>query len=117
MSTFKELKGLDGIDKLTECVPLMDEIFSEEAIFNSDKTFAELGMEIYKKHTNAMDKLFEILGEKPENSVQICLLFNRIMSEVSQDKDIASFFIYTSKNLKSMMLATANTEGERQEDT
>ena len=111
--TFKEM----DLDKLNECAEPLDEIFSEKELFESEKYFTELAIPIYQKHKEAIDKLFELREEKPENAMQMCLLFNKIMLEISQDKETASFFTYMSKNLRLMIFAMANTEGKQPQDT
>lgn len=114
MASFKSLQGLEGIDKLNECIPLIDEIFSDTEIFgNTEGTFGELSTPIYKKHTKAVEKLFEILGEKPESAVAILSGITSLLLEITQDKDIAAFFMGTSKNLRSTMFAMRNTKEEQ----
>lgn len=120
MISFKNLKGMDGIDKLNECVPLVDEIFSDTEIFSdkTEATFGELATPIYKKHTEAVNKLFMILeGEQPESAAAILSGITRLMIEVSGDKEIASFFMGTVKSLRQWLSATLNTKEEQSKDT
>lgn len=113
MLSFKSLIGLEGIDKLNECVSIIDEIFADEEILKHEGTFAELATPIYKQHTASIEKLFEILGEKPESSIAILSSITSLLLEISTDKDIASFFMGTSKNLRRMISAMRNTKAEQ----
>lgn len=115
MATFKDLKGVEGIDKLNECIPLLNEIFDDKEIFNEqdERTFTELATPIYKKHTDAINKLFEILEINPDSSIGILTAITTLLYEISQDKEIAVFFMGTSPSLRRMIYATANTEGEQ----
>jgi hypothetical protein len=119
MLSFKNLKGMDGIDKLTECAALIDEIFSDEEIFNkkTNATFGELATPIYKKHTKTVNRLFEILGEKPESAVSILSNLAVLLTEAANSPEVCSFFMSTAKSLNKFMLAMVNTEGEQSADT
>ena len=115
MLSFKNLKGMEGIDKLNECALLIDEIFSDKEIFNdkTEATFGELATPIYKKHTKAVNKLFEILGEKPESAVAILSNLAVLLLEATSAPEVCGFFMGTAKSLNKFMFATANTEGEQ----
>lgn len=116
---FNELKGLDGIDKLFECVPYIDEIFGDKDIFTADankKTYGELAIPIYKKHTDAVNRIFEILQVNPESSAEIIVETINIIAELLGDGDVIRFFTAASKNLKSCLAAMLSTEGEQSKD-
>ena len=115
MASFKDLKGFEGIDKLNECVPLIDEIFSDELFMNNKGTFGELATPIYKNHPETVKKLFDILGEKPESSVSILAGISKLLLEIINDGEVASFFMGTSKSLRSTMYAMRNTKEEQSE--
>jgi hypothetical protein len=117
---FNELKGLDGIDKLLECAEYIDEIFGDTDIFTADankKTYGELAIPIYKKHTEAVNKIFEILQVNPENSAEIIVETINIIDELLSNEDVIRFFTAASKNLKSCLSAMLSTEGEQSKDS
>ena len=117
MVSFKNLKGIEGIDTLNECAPLIDEIFGDAEIFNdnTEMTFGELATPVYKKHTDAVNKLFELLGEKPDNAAAILSSVTRLLVEISSDKDVMSFFLGTVRSLRQWISATANTKDAQSE--
>lgn len=117
MLSFKNLEGLEGIDKLNECVPIIDEIFSDEKIFKKDATFAELATPIYKKHTESVNKLFDILGERPTSSAGILATITNLLIEMSGDSEIMGFFIGTCKNLRNAISVMQNTVGGQSKGT
>lgn len=112
---FNELKGTEGIDKLIECSPYVDEIFSDTEIFNSDDIglFGEVAIRVYKKHKEAVNKIFDILEIKPERSTEIITEVITMLSDILRDAETASFFSSTSKNLRLWLSAMVNT-GEKQ---
>ena len=85
---FNELKGLDGIDKLLECAPCVDEIFGDKDIFGSNDigSFGEVAISVYKTHKDAVNKLFEIMDIKPERSTDIISLCLAISSEMRRQQ-------------------------------
>lgn len=119
MISFKNLEGMEGIDKLNECAPLINDIFGDNEIFNNDTdvTWGELATPIYKKHPETINKIFEILGEAPKSAAGILSGVSRLLIEVTSDKEVASFFMGTAKNLRSWISAMANTEGEQSKAT
>ena len=119
MLSFKNLKGMDGIDKLNECAPLIDEIFSDKEIFGekTEATFGELATPVYKRHTETVDKLFEILGEKPESAAAILSNLTVLLIEAAGAPEVSSFFMSTVKSLRQFIFATANTKEEQSADT
>ena len=119
MVSFKNLKGMEGIDKLNECAALMDKIFEDKEIFNekSDATCGELATPIYKKHTDTVNKLFEILGEKPESATAILTGITNLLIEATSDKEVAGFFMGTVKSLRSWTFAMANTKDGQSQDS
>lgn len=118
MVSFKNLQGIEGVDKLNECAPLIDEIFSDKEIFNenNESTFGEMATPIYKKHTDTVNKLFEILGEKPESAVATLSGITKLLLEISNDVEVGSFFMGTAKNLRSWTFAMVNTKDEQSKD-
>lgn len=119
MISFKKLQGIEGIDKLNECAPLVNEIFSDSDIFNekTEATFGELATPVYKKHTEAVNKLFKILGEEPESAAAILSGTTKLLVEAATDKEVAGFFMGTVPSLRSWTFAMANTEAEQSKAT
>lgn len=115
MLSFKNLKGMEGIDKLNECAVLIDEIFGDKEIFNdkTEATFAELATPIYKKHTDTVNKLFETLGKKPEGAAAILSNLTVLLIEASGSPEVSSFFMGTVPSLRQFIYATANTKDEQ----
>lgn len=112
---FNELKGADGIDKLIECSPYVNEIFGDSEIFGKDDigSFGEVAIPVYKKHKEAVSKIFDILEIKPERSTEIITEVITMLSDILRDAETASFFTSTSKSLKSWLSAMVNTKGEQ----
>lgn len=119
MKTFKDLKGLEGIDKLNECIPYVDEIFSDKKLFEEqgDATWGETSVAVYKAHTNSMNKIFEALGEVPETTLDILNATTEILQEIFANAELRSFFIGACKNMRSVLLSMANTKGAQSQDT
>lgn len=107
---FSELKGLDGIDKLNECVEYVDEIMSDTELFKEigekKLNWMQAASPIYKKHTNSITKIMEILGEKPDTAIGIMIATSNIIGNIFTDKETAAFFYTSSENLRSMLSAT-----------
>ena len=118
---FRELKGIEGIDKLTECVPFVEEILSDREMFDEfgkqDMTWMQAAAPIYKKHTESIEKIFEILEEEPESSIATLTKTAEIITSIFTDKEIKSFFIASCRNLRLMISAMASTEGEQSADS
>lgn len=109
---FNELKGLEGIDTLLECAPYIDEIFGDKNIFDSTDigSFGEVAISVYEKHKDAISKLFEIMDIKLERSTEVITEIVTMLGDILKDAETASFFMSTSKNLKSFLSAMVNTE-------
>lgn len=100
--TFKDLKGLEGIDKMVECAPYIDEIFGDKDIFNDDiGTFGEIAIPAYKKHTDSFNHIFDILEIDHEDSLGIIQNVVMILRDLTGNAEVASFFTGISPNLKS----------------
>lgn len=115
MISFMDLNGIEGIDKLNECVPYVDELLSDKEMFDglNDKTWAQSAGPIYKKHSAELDTIFEILGEKPESAVEILAATSQLMVEIFQNKELCGFFMGACAKARSMILAMANTKAEQ----
>lgn len=109
---FNELTGAEGIDKLLECAPYVDEIFADKDIFGTDNigSFGEIAIPVYKNHKEAVNKIFDILEIKPERSTEIITEVITMLGDILRDAETASFFTATSKNLKTWLSAMVNTE-------
>lgn len=116
---FSELKGLEGIDTLLECAPYVDEIFGDKDIFGSTEigSFGEVAISVYKKHKDAISKLFDIMDIKSERSTEIIAEIVTMLGDILRDAETASFFTSTSTNLKSWLSAMANIKGEQSADS
>ena len=118
MKSFKDLQGLEGIDKLTECIPYVDEIFSDKKLFEeqNEATWGETAVAIYKAHTDSMNNIFKALGEVPESTLDILNATTEIIKEIFVNSDLRSFFIGVSKNMKSVLFAMANIKDGQSQD-
>lgn len=116
---FDELKGLEGIDKLNECVPYVDEIMSDKELFENMKecTWIQLATPVYKSHTESINKIMEILGEKPETAVDIIRTTTEIITSIFMNEDIRSFFIASCKSMMCTVSAMLNIEDEQSKDS
>ena len=112
MVSFNNLKGIDGIDKLNECANYIDTIFADKNILDELKglPWIKAAVPIYQKYQAEFDAIFDILGHKPESTVEIVSSVARLLSEATSE-EIGTFFIATCGNLKSALFATANTKG------
>ena len=115
MKTFKDLKGLEGIDKLNECIPYVDNILSElRNMPNSN--FAEAAAPMYKKLHEDFDKIFEIINDADEitdNTLELISATARIIAEITSNSEICAFFIAACKKTRSAISATPNTKAEQ----
>ena len=116
---FSELKGLEGIDKLNECVPYVENILAANELISmvSDNTWIEAATPIYKKHSADIDKIMEILEEKPEKAVDIISTTAKLMIEIFKDEEVRSFFMNSCKSMISTISAMVNTEAEQSKDS
>lgn len=116
---FNELKGLDGIDKLDECVPYVDEIFSDKELFENvkDLTWMQIAKLIYKAHTDSINAIMEILDEKPETAVDIIRVTAEIVTDIFMDEGTRNFFISFCKNVKFTLSAMVNIVDGQSEDS
>lgn len=114
---FSELKGMEGIDKLTECIPHVDEIFSDEEFISTikanDMSWIEAATIAYKTHNESVTAIMNVLGEKPETAIEILSATASIMAEIFQKEDIRAFFISQCRKMRSAISAMANTEDEQ----
>ena len=117
---FSELKGLEGIDKLNECVPYVENILSDKELLDkiskSEMTWIEAATPIYKEHSGDILNIMEILEEKPEKAVDILSTTAKIMIEIFKDEEVRSFFMYSCKSMISTVSAMANTKDEQSQD-
>lgn len=115
---FKDLKGLDGVDKLSECVQYVDSIFSDTELVKSIKesTWVVAATQVYKTHTDDVNKLLEILEEKPETSAEIITTTAKMLVEMFKDKDICAFFMLSCESMNSAISAMESTKGEQSAD-
>ena len=113
---FSELKGLEGIDKLNDCVPYVENILADNKLFDmiskSEMTWIEAATPIYKAHPDDIAAIMEILEEKPEKAVDIISTTAKIMIEIFKDEEVRSFFMYSCRSMISTISAMANTKEE-----
>lgn len=118
---FKDLKGIEGIDKLNECIPYVEEIIGDTALFEDcskkEMSWLQAATPVYKKHRDSITKLMEILDEKPESAMDIIATTARIIAGIMADEETKSFFILSSTSLRSAMRAMVTTEGEQSKDS
>lgn len=116
---FSDFKGIEGIDKLNECVPYVEEIFSDKELLMSIKkmNWMQAAAPIYKKHKESLEKIWEILEIKPQNSVEILTATVEVLTGVQSDKDTLAFFILSCPSMKSMISHTENIEDEQSKDS
>ena len=102
MKTINDYNGTEGIDKLIECVPYINELIGDLALINQlkDRSWLSIGGEVYKKHTEACTNLFKILDHEPENVVSAVAATAQIMSELLNNKELLDFFMSLGKTLK-----------------
>lgn len=113
-----KLQDIQDIDKLSECVKPINEIYGDAEIFNENTsdTYVELSLPIYKKHKAACEKLFEILDEKPTNAAGILATIATIFVSIKETAELRIFFLGVSANLRSWISAMQSTEDAPQED-
>lgn len=95
MKTFKDYTGTEGIDKVIECAPYINEIIIDTEIMSKidSLSWLEMGAMIVKKHGDAFDKIRTALGnEKNENSVGLAYSAAQLMMDLLADKDTLDFF-------------------------
>lgn len=99
MKTLNDYQGAEGIDKLLECAPYITEILGDTEIIStaSEKSWLTLGGEVYKRHTEASNKLFGVLDHEPENALSAMSATAKIMAELLTNQDLIDFFISLSK--------------------
>ena len=116
---FKDLKGIEGIDKLNECVPYVEEIFSDTEFFENlgKVTFMQVAAPIYKRHKESVEKIMEILEEVPTTAAGILTTTTSILTGIYGDKDTLAFFMASCESLRSMLSPTENTEDEQSKDS
>lgn len=115
MKTFKDLKGLEGIDKLNECIPYVDNILL--ALRNmGEVNFAEAATPMYKEHHEDFNKIFEILNGPDaitDNTLEVLSATATIIAEIITNKEICAFFMGACKKTRSAISATQNTKAEQ----
>lgn len=118
---FSELKGMEGIDKLTECIPYVDEIFSDENFISTikakDMAWIEAATIAYKTHNESVTAIMSILEEKPETAIEILSATASIMAEIFQEESVRAFFISQCRKMRSAISAMANTKDEQSKDS
>ena len=95
MKTFNDFKGAEGIDKVIECAPYINEIIVDTEIIDKidSMSWIEMGAMIVKKHGDAFEKIRTALGnDKSENSVGLAYSAAQLMKEILSDKDTLDFF-------------------------
>ena len=100
MKTFKDFTGTEGIDKVIECAPYINEIIIDTDIMSKidDMSWLELGAMIVKNHAEAFGKIRTALGnEESENSIGLSYSAAQLMKEVLADKDTLDFFTSFAK--------------------
>ena len=99
MKTLNDYQGTEGIDKLLECAPFITEILTDAEVLSSttEKPWIQVGGEVYKKHTEACNKLFGILDHEPENPVSAMAATAQLIAELLTNQDLIDFFISLSK--------------------
>ena len=99
MKTLNDYQGAEGIDKLLECSPYISEILSDGEIMRmaAEKTWLELGAEVYKAHTESMNKLLSALDHEPDNAVSAISASAQVMADLLTNKDLIDFFISLGK--------------------
>ena len=100
MKTFKDFTGNEGIDKVIECAPYINEIIIDTEIMSKidDMSWLELGGMIIKNHGETFEKLRTALGnDKSENSVGLAYSAAQLMKEILSDKDTLDFFTSFAK--------------------
>ena len=101
MKTLNDFQGLEGIDKLIECAPYINELIGDLSLINQlkDHSWLSIGGEVYKNHTEACNNLFKALDHEPENSVSAVAATAQVVSEIFTNKDMLDFFISLAKKL------------------
>lgn len=113
---FNEIKE---IDTLMECVPHVNEILGDTALFEQlkDKSWMEAATPLYRAHKDSFDALMDILDEKPESAVKTVSTVARILVEVFKEEDTAPFFMQSCTNAKSAISVMVNTEEKQSKDS
>lgn len=115
---FNEIKE---IDTLMECVPYVDDIMSDTKLFDSvkEKSWIQAAAPIYKAHKESIDKLMDILGERPESDSAIDTIkaVAKILTGIYMDAEIRAFFMLSCESMRSAISAMANTEEKQSEDS
>ena len=115
MKGFNDYTGVEGIDKLVECAPYVSELIDDKEMLKEakGKSWIETGGIVYKAHSKACDKLFEILDHKPENSLGLVSATAQIVTEIFSNTDLIDFFTSASKTTPTSGSVMENTEGEQ----
>lgn len=100
MKTFNDFKGAEGIDKVIECAPYINEIIVDTEIMGKidSMSWLEMGAMIVKKHGDAFEKIRTALGNaKSENNIGLAYSAAKLMKELLSDEDTLDFFISFAK--------------------
>ena len=94
MKTFKDYTGEEGIDKVIECAPFINEIITDKDVMeNLDKmSFLEMGATIVKNHGKAFKEVRKALGNEDTDSIGLSYSAAQLMKELLTNKDILDFF-------------------------
>lgn len=100
MKTFKDYTGTEGIDKVIECAPDINEIIMDSEIMSAidSMSWLEMGATVIKKHSEAFDRVRKALGNEPgENGVGLAFSAAQLMKDILTDKDTLDFFMSFAK--------------------
>lgn len=99
MKTLNDYQGAEGIDKLLECAPYINELISDKNAMQNieDKSWIQLGGEIYKAHTETCNALFKVLDHEPENAISAISATAQVIAELLTNRDLIDFFISLNK--------------------
>ncbi|WP_303834735.1 hypothetical protein [Ruminococcus flavefaciens] len=104
MKTLNDYQGAEGIDKLLECAPYINELISDKETMQNieEKSWIQLGGELYKAHTETCNALFRALDHEPENAISAISATAQVMAELLTNKDLIDFFISLRKEKSKM---------------
>ena len=95
MKTFKDFTGTEGIDKVIECAPYINEIIIDSEIIKQidNLSWLELGALVVKNHGEAFNKVRIALGnEENVDSIGLAYSAAQLMKEILTNKDTLDFF-------------------------
>lgn len=111
MKTFKDYTGADGIEKLLEAAPYIEEIMRDNEVMHTDGSWIKLGGYALKNHEEAANKLLEALGgdDAPDNVLGKTAALANVLFEILTDKDISAFFTSLKKTDSTQTSAMEST--------